>query len=118
MAADFTQPGRACSSVFGLWGSCRELVVLDSCSAGVQHAPRAVEASWATVNSRGSSPGQLASEGLSKNVRRSFHGLAKLVLAFLNCRPFTGGWQCLVLLCEGIVPLNASRPGLEQPLQW
>ena len=37
MIADFTRPGRACSGVFRLWGSCRVLVVLGSCSSGVQH---------------------------------------------------------------------------------
>ena len=39
MEADFMWPGRACSGVFGLWGSCRELAVLGSCSTGVQHLP-------------------------------------------------------------------------------
>ena len=32
MEADFTRLGRACSGVFGLWGSFRGLVVLGSCS--------------------------------------------------------------------------------------
>ena len=85
MEADFTQPSRACSGVFGLWGFCRGLVVLGSCSSGVQHSPRVGAAIWATENPRGSSPGQPNSEGLPEDVGRSFHGLAKLVLAFLGC---------------------------------
>ena len=98
MGANFTWLGRACSGVFELWSSCRGLVVLGSCSAGMQQPPRAGEASWATVNPRGSSPEQPDSGGLSENVGRSFHGLAMLVLAFLGSSPFPGCWRCLVLL--------------------
>ena len=79
MVADFTQPSRACSGVFGLWGSCWGLVVLGSCSSGVQHPPRAVEAIWVTENTRGCSLGQPNSEGWSENVGRSFHIPAKLL---------------------------------------
>ena len=81
----------------GYGGSCRRLAVLGRCSIGVQHPPSAGEASWATANPRGSSPGQPNLEGLSKNVGRSFHGPAKLVLAFLGYRPFPGAggvWCC------------------------
>ena len=78
----FTQLGRDYSGVFRLWGSCRGLAVLGSCSAGVQHPPRDGAARWAAVNPRGSSPEQPDSEGLSENVGSSFHGPAKLVLAF------------------------------------
>ena len=85
VGADFTRPGRAFSGVFGLWGSCRVLVVLGSCSAGVQHPPRAASALWVTENWRSSSPGQPDSEALSEKVGRSFHGPANLVLAFLSC---------------------------------
>ena len=67
MGVDFTQLGRACSGVFGLWSSCRGLVVLGSCSVGVQYPQSAGAASWATENPRGSSPGQPDSEGLPKN---------------------------------------------------
>ena len=176
MVADFTQPGRACSGVFGLWGSCRGLAVLGSCSAGVQHPLRARVARWATANPkgsslgqpnseglsenvgstfhstaklllsfldcgssflglvvlghcsagvrhppwagvatwaaanpRGSSPGQPNSEVLSENIDRSFHGLAKLVLAFLGCRHFPGGWRCLVFLHGGIAPPKSKK---------
>ena len=59
MGAYFTWLGRACSGVFGLWGSSRRLAVLGSCSTGVLHPLRAGAASWATENLRGSSPGQL-----------------------------------------------------------
>ena len=86
MVAHFTQLGRACSGVFRLRGSCRELVVLASCSSGVQHPLRAVDAIWVTENPRGSSLGQPNSQGRSQNVGRSFHSLAKLVVAFLGCR--------------------------------
>lgn len=78
--------------------------MLGSCSAGVQHPPRSGLASWSTVNPRGSSPWQPDLEGLSKNVGRSFHSPAKLVLAFLGFRPFPGGWRCLVLLRQGVAP--------------
>ena len=97
MVADFTQPGRACSGVFRLLGSFRRLAVLGSCSSGVQHPPRAGAAIWITENSRGSSPGQPDSEGLSENVGRSFHGPAKLVVAFLGCR---GSCRELAVLCS------------------
>ena len=72
MEAVFTQPGRACPGVFGLWGSCRGLAVLGSCSTGVQHSLRAGAASWASENPRGSSPGQPDLEGLPENVGRFF----------------------------------------------
>ena len=67
MVADFTRSCRACSGVFGLWGSSRGLVVLGSCFAGVQRPPRFGAAIWVTENPRGSSPGQSDSEGLSEN---------------------------------------------------
>ena len=84
MEADFTQFGRVFSGGFGLWGSCRGLAVLVSCSTGVQHPPQAGGAIWVTENPSGSSPGQPKSEGLSENVGRSFHSRAKLVVAFLG----------------------------------
>ena len=81
--ADFTQWGRACSSDFGLWGSCRVLAVLGSCYTGVQRPPSRVGAAiWVTENPRGSSSGQPDSGGLSENEGGSFHSPAKLVLAF------------------------------------
>ena len=86
MVADFTWSGRACSVVFRLWGSCKGLAVLGSCSSGVQHPLRAVEAIWVSENPRGSSLGQPNSEGRPENVGGSFHSLAKLVAAFLGCR--------------------------------
>ena len=103
MEADFTQLGRACSGVFRLWGSCRGLAVLGSCSSRVQHPPRAVAASWATANPRGSSPGQPNSEGLPEDVGRSFHGLAKLVLAFLGCEGS----------CRGLAVLGSCSAGVQ-----
>ena len=72
MEADFTRLGRACSGIFGLWGSCRGwqccAAVLQECST----PPRAGAASWATENPRGSSPGQPDLEGLPENVGRFF----------------------------------------------
>ena len=56
MEADFTRPGRACSGVFGLWGSCRVLVVLGSCSAGVQHPPPGFEQLSGTLRTQESLP--------------------------------------------------------------
>ena len=32
------------------------------------------------------------------------HSQAELVLAFLDCGPFPGGWRCWVLLCGGVAP--------------
>ena len=49
---------------------------------------------------------------LGRTVReldRSFHGLAKLVLVFLGCRPFPAGWRCLVLLCGGVAPPKGKQ---------
>ena len=69
---DFTWPGRACSGVFRLWGSCRGLVVLGNCYAGVKHPLRAGASSWAAENPGGSSPGQPDSERLPENVGRFF----------------------------------------------
>ena len=97
MAADFTQSCRACSGVFRLWGSCRGLAVLGSCSSGVQHPLGAGAAIWVTENPGGSSLGQPNSEGLSENVGRSFHSLAKLVVAFLGRR---GSCRELAVLCS------------------
>ena len=66
----------------GFRGSCRGLEVLGSFSVRVQHPSRDGAASWAAVNPRGSSLEHPVSEGLSENVGRSFHGPAKVVLAF------------------------------------
>ena len=60
--------------------------MLGSCSSGVQHPLGAGAAIWVTENLRGSSLGQPNSEGRPENVGRSFHSLAKLVVAFLGCR--------------------------------
>ena len=105
MVADFTWSCRACSGVFRLWGSCRGLAVLGSCSSGVQHPLGAGAAIWVTENPRVSSPGQPVSEGLSENVGRSFHGPAKLVLAFLGC----GG------SCRGLAVLGSYSTGVRHP---
>ena len=86
MVADFTWSCRACSGVFRLWGSCRGLAVLGSCSSGVHHPLGAGAAIWVTENLRGSSLGQPNSEGQPESVGGSFHSLAKLVAAFLGCR--------------------------------
>ena len=51
----------------GCMGPCRELAFLRSHSARVWLPPRAAAAIWATVNPRGSSPGQSDSERLSEN---------------------------------------------------
>ena len=91
MVADFTQSGRACSGVFRLWGSCRGLAVLGSCSSGVQHPLGAGAAIWVTKSLRGSSLGQPNSEGQPENVGGSFHSLAELVAAFLGCRGSSRG---------------------------
>ena len=91
MVADFTRSCRACSGVFRLWGSCRGLAVLGSCSSGVQHPLGAGAAIWVTENLRGSSLGQPNSEGQPENVGGSFHSLAELVAAFLGFRAPPGG---------------------------
>ena len=91
MVADFTRSGRAFSGVFRLWGSCKELAVLGSCSSGVQHPLGAGAAIWVTENLRGSSLGQPNSEGWPENVGGTFRSLAKLVAAFLGCRGSSRG---------------------------
>ncbi len=97
MVADFTWSCRACSGVFRLWGSCRGLAVLGSCSSGVQHPLGAGAAIWVTENLRGSLLGQPISEGRPENVGGSFHNLAELVAAFLGCR---GSCLELAVLCS------------------
>ena len=106
MVADFTRSGRACSSVFRLWRSCRRLAVLGSCSSGVQHPLGAGAAIWGTKNLRGSSLGQPNSEGQPENVGGSFHSLAKLVAAFLGCRGSS----------RGLVVLSSYSVGVGHPL--
>ena len=106
MVADFTWSCRACSGVFRLWGSCRGLAVLSSCSSGVQHPLGAGAAIWGTENLRGSSLGQPNSEGRPENVGRSFHSLAKLVAAFLGCRGSS----------RGLVVLSSYFTGVGHPL--
>jgi len=96
-----------CSGVFRLWGSCRGLVVLDSCSSGVQHPLGAGAIIWVTENLRGSSLGQPNSEGLPENVGGSFHSLAKLVAAFLGCRGSS----------RGLVVLRSYSMGVGHPLR-
>ena len=106
MVADFTQLGRACSGVFRLWGSCRVLVVLGSCSSGVHHPLGAGAALWVTENLRGSSLGQPDSEGRPEGVGGSLGGLAKLVVAFLGCRGSS----------RGLVVLSSYSAGMGLPL--
>ena len=110
MVADFTQSGRACSVVFRLWGSCKGLAVLGSCSSGVQHPLRAVEAIWVSENPRGSSLGQPNSEGWPENVGGSFHSLAKLVVAFWAAGGPAWSWQSF----EAVLQECGSPQGLEQ----
>ena len=110
MVADFTWSCRACSGVFRLWGSCRGLAVLGSCSSGVQHPLGAGAAIWVTENLRGSSLGQPNSEGQPENVGGSFHSLAELVAAFLGCR---GSSRGLVVLGSWFVGVQCP-PGLEK----
>ena len=77
---------------------------------GVQHPLRDGADSWAAANPRGSSPEQPDLEGLSENVGRSFHGVAKLVLAF-------SGLQGLLQWAGGAVRLfhwNADPRELER----
>ena len=106
MVADFTWSCRACSGVFRLWGSCRGLAVLGSCSSGVQHPLGAGAAIWVTENLRGSSLGQPNSEGQPENVGGSFHSLAELVAAFLGCRGSS----------RGPVVLSSYSTGVGHPL--
>lgn len=84
--------------------SCRVLAVLGSCSVRVQHPLRAVTASWATENPRRFSPGQHDSKGLPENVGRSFHGLTKLVLAFLGLQAFSRGLAVFGAPLQGCSP--------------
>ena len=42
-------------------------------------------------------------------IRQIYYGLARLVLAFLGCRPFLGGWWCLVLLCGSVAPPKGKQ---------
>ena len=106
MVAGFTWSYRACSGVSRLWGSCRGLAVLGSCSSGGQHPLGTGAAVWVTENLRGSSLGQPNSEGQPVNVGGSFHSLAKLVAAFLGCRGSS----------RGLVVLSSYSAGVEQPL--
>ena len=107
MGADFTRLGRACSGVFGLWGSCRGLSGLGSCSAGEQCPPGAGTAIWVTENPEGSSPGQPDSEGLSNNVGSSFHGLTKLFFSFSGLEGLLQGAGSAGQLFRG----SAAPPG-------
>ena len=102
MVADFTWSCRACSGVFRLWGSCRGLAVLGSCSSGVQQPLGAGAALWVTENLRGSSLGQPNSEGQPANVGGSFHSLAELVAAFLGCRGSSRGLVVLSSYFTGV----------------
>ena len=106
MVADFTWSCRAYSGVFRLWGSCRGLAVLGSCSLGVHHPLGAEAALWVTENLRGSSLGQPNSEGRPENVGVSFHSLAELVAAFLGCRGSS----------RGLVVLSSYFTGVGHPL--
>ena len=91
MEADFTRLGRACSGVTGLWGSSRGLVVLVSCSMGVQHPPRAGAASCAAENPRALPQGSRDWQD-HPTMEAVLHGQAELVLAFLGCGPVSRGW--------------------------
>ena len=106
MVADFTWSCRAWSGVFRLWGSCRGLAVLGSCSSGVPHPLGAGAAIWVSENLRGSSLGQPNSEGRPENVGGSFHSLAKLFAAPLCSRGSS----------RGLVVLSSYSVGVGHPL--
>ena len=78
--------------------------MLGSCSAGLQHPPRAGAAICVTENPRGSSLGQPDLEGLPENVGRSFHSLAKLVLASGLQGLLQGAGGAGQLFCRSIAP--------------
>ena len=75
----------------------------------LEHPLGAWAGSRAVGNRRGSSPGHPDSEKPVRELGRSIHSLAKLVLAFLGCRPFLGGWCCLVLLCGSVAPPKGKQ---------
>ena len=106
MVADFTWSFRACSGVLRLWGSCRGLAVLGSCSSGVQHPLRAGAAIWVTENLRGSSLGQPNSEGWPENIGRSFSQSGQACCSF-------SGLQ--VVLQKAALP-SASPPPPPPPM--
>ena len=56
MGVDFTRPGRACSGVFGMWGSCNGLLLQDSCSTGMQHPPQGLKQLSGLVRTQESLP--------------------------------------------------------------
>ena len=104
MKSDSTTPtSNAVTYTCNLKKGCNELlcrtVVLGSCSMGVLHLPRAGAASCAAENPRAARIGRT-----TPRWRQILHGWAKLVLTFLGCRPFPGGWWCWVLLCVGVAP--------------
>ena len=108
MGAVFTWLGRACSGVTGLWGSSRGLAVLVSCSTGVQYPPRVGEPAG-PLRTQGALPQGSRDWWDHTAMEVDLHGQAKLVLGFLGCGPFPGGWQCWVLLCGGVAPLEGRQ---------
>ena len=122
MEADFTRLGRAYSGVSELWGSSRELVVLGSCSTGVQHSlSQGWEQLAGPLRTQGSLPQGSLIGRTTWGWRQMLHGWAKLVLAFLGCSPFPGGWQCWVLVHGGVAPpggRQARANGEASPPGW
>ena len=101
--ADFTQLGRACSGVTGLWGSSRGLAVLVRCSTGVQH-PQGWELPAGPLRTQGALPQGSRDWQDHTTMEADLHGQAELVLACLGCGPFIRGWRCWVVLCGGVAP--------------
>ena len=67
LGSSFHSPAKLVVDFLACRGSSRGLLVLGSCSLGVQLPLRPGTASWAVANPRGSSPGQLHSGGLCEN---------------------------------------------------
>ena len=105
MEAYFTQLGRACSGVTGLWGSSRQLTVLGTCSTGVIHPLMVGADSWVSKNSRGSSPEQPDLGGPPQNRGRSCTARPNLFSLF---------WAA-VGSCSRLAVLGRCSTGVQHP---
>ena len=93
----------------GCGGSCSGLVVLDTCSTGVQHPPRVGAASRASENLRSSSPGQPELAGPPRNGSRFCTAGQSLLYRFCDVGLFQGAHSAVCCSEGGVAPSEGRQ---------
>ena len=104
----FPHSARLVAAFLGCRGSGLELAVLCSWTLGLS-TPWGLGRVVRLLKTKRLLPGAAQLRKTVRELGRSIHSLARLVLAFLGCRPFLRGWWCLVLLCGSVAPPKGKQ---------